>query len=67
MATEPKEVIQDIPSRVIENFLQELEGTGATDEMIARLHQTLIEDKSFTESALKKAIFGKECDQAERM
>lgn len=62
MTIEPKEAAQDVPSRVFESFLQELASDGVADEMIARLRQTLVEDKTFTENALNRAIFGKESD-----
>lgn len=50
----------DIPTQVFESFLSELESTGASSEMIARLRKTLLEDHIFTEGALKTAVLGEE-------
>lgn len=54
---------QDIPAQVFESFLLELESTGASSEMVARLRKTLLDDRIFTEGALKTAIFGEEMPQ----
>jgi hypothetical protein len=48
----------DVPARVFEKFLQALVDAKASPEMIARLRTTLLEDKSFTERALRDAVFG---------
>jgi len=50
----------DIPSRVFEKYLQALVDAKVSPEVISRLRATLLEDRSFTERALKDAIFGEE-------
>jgi hypothetical protein len=50
----------DVPAQVFEKFLQALEDTGAPAELVARLRKTLLEDKAFTERALKEAILAEE-------
>ncbi len=48
----------DVPAQVFEKFLHALAEAGLSDELSARLRKTLLEDKTFTEPALKTAIFG---------
>ena len=50
----------DIPARVFEKYLQVLVETKVSPEVISRLRKTLLEDKTFTERALKDAVFGEE-------
>jgi len=50
----------DVPARVFEKYLQALGDAKVSPEVISRLRATLLEDKSFTERALKEAIFGEE-------
>ena len=50
----------DVPAQVFEKFLQALEGTGASAELVGRLRKTLLEDKTFTERALKEAVLTEE-------
>lgn len=50
----------DVPAQVFETFLQSLGEAGMSAELVARLRKTLLEDKVFTERALKDAIFGEE-------
>jgi hypothetical protein len=50
----------DIPARVFEKYLQALVDAKASPEVISRLRATLLEEKSFTERALKDAVFGEE-------
>ena len=51
---------QEVPARVFEEFLQALEKVGVSSELVARFRKTLLEDKVFTETALKEAVFGEE-------
>jgi len=55
-----KDMIQDVPTQVFTKFLTALESAGASAELVARLSKTLLEDKVFTEVALKEAVFGEE-------
>ena len=48
----------DVPAQVFEQFLQALGGTGASSELIARLRKALLDDRTFTERALKTAVLG---------
>lgn len=50
----------DVPAQVFEQFLQALGGTGVSSELVTRLRKTLLEDKTFTERALKEAVLGEE-------
>jgi hypothetical protein len=50
----------DIPTRVFEKYLQALVEAKVSPEVISRLRATLLGDKSFTERALKDAVFGEE-------
>jgi hypothetical protein len=50
----------DIPTRVFEKYLEVLAEAKVSPEVISRLRATLLEDKSFTERALKDAVFGEE-------
>jgi hypothetical protein len=50
----------DIPTRVFEKFLQALADGEASPELIARLRATLLQNKTFTDRALREAIFGEE-------
>jgi len=61
MTTSPvKEGTPDVPAQVFEKFLQALEDASASAELIVRLRKTLLDDKTFTERALKAAVLGEE-------
>lgn len=61
MATLPttKETFE-VPSEIFETFLKNLEREGVSAELIERLRKTLLEDKVFTDRALKEAVFPEE-------
>ena len=50
----------DVPTQVFEKFIEALGGAGASVELVARLRQTLLEDKKFTERVLKEAVLPQE-------
>jgi hypothetical protein len=50
----------DVPTQVFEKALEELAVAGLPEELVTRLRKTLLEDRAFTENALKKAVFGEE-------
>ena len=50
----------DVPAQVFEKFLQSLESEDVSAELIVRLRKALLEDKTFTERALKKAVLDEE-------
>jgi len=50
----------DVPAQVFEKFFQALADAGVSAELIARLRKTLLDDKLFTERALKAAVLGEE-------
>jgi hypothetical protein len=61
MTTEPgQDKTSDVPKQVFEGFLQALGGAGASAELVARLRKTLLEEKKFTEPALKEAVLPEE-------
>ena len=52
--------IPDVPTRVFEKFLEDLNEAGVPADMVARLRKTLLEDKKYTEHALKEAVLAEE-------
>jgi len=61
MTTSPRiEGTPDVPAQVFEEFLQALGGAGASTELVIRLRKALLEDKTFTERALKEAVLAEE-------
>ncbi|MGE3787502.1 MAG: hypothetical protein AB7H03_12740 [Nitrospirales bacterium] len=58
--TPPTEKFLTVPLQVFEQFLQALKDAGESDEIINRLRKALLDDKTFTEPALKKAVFDEE-------
>ena len=52
--------VSDKAARVFEKYLQALVDAKVSPEVISRLRATLLEDRSFTERALKEAVFGEE-------
>jgi len=61
MTTSPiLEGTSDVPAQVFEKFLQALMDAGASAELVARLRKTLLEDKKFTERALREAVLSEE-------
>lgn len=51
---------QDIPERIFEVFLANLETAGVEEAVRTRLRKTLIEDKRFSEAAIRAAVFANE-------
>jgi hypothetical protein len=47
---------QDIPTGLFERFIVELEKTDVPGEVVAALRKALLEDKTFTEAALRAAV-----------
>ena len=52
--------ISDVPTQVFEEFLISLSKAKVADDVVARFRQVLLQDKNFTDLALKNALFGKE-------
>lgn len=50
----------DVPAQVFESFLRALTEAAISEELIARLRKTLLQDKTFNERALKEAIFAED-------
>jgi len=50
----------DVPTQVFEKFFEALRDANISDELVSRLHKVLLEDHSFTESALRGAVLGEE-------
>jgi hypothetical protein len=50
----------DVPAQVFEDFLSVLPEQEISADVIARLHQTLLVDKKYTDAAFKAAVFGEE-------
>ena len=50
----------DVPVQVFEKFLQALGDAGASADLVARLRKTLLEEKKFTERALREAVLPEE-------
>lgn len=60
MLKSPTEGAPDVPIQIFEEFLQALGSAGASASLVAHLRKTLLEDKAFTEHALKEAILSEE-------
>ena len=56
----PDQAATDIPAQVFEKFLRDLAATDTPSDVVSRLRKALLEDKSFTERALREAVFGEE-------
>lgn len=52
--------VPDVPTQVFKKFLEALVNAGASVELVARFNKTLLEDKTFTEIALKETVLGEE-------
>lgn len=50
----------DVPTQVSEKFLEALAGAGLPADLVARLRKTLLEEKAFTDRALKAAVLDEE-------
>lgn len=50
----------DVPTQVFEGFVAALEKEGVSQEIVARLKKTLIEEAKFTDKHLKAALFPEE-------
>jgi hypothetical protein len=50
----------DVPTQVFEKFLEALTGADIPAEVVARLKKALVEDKTFTDRALKAAVLSDE-------
>lgn len=51
---------QDVPSQVFAMFVEALPKKAIDAEVAARLQKCLLEDRTFTEKAIKAAIFPEE-------
>lgn len=50
----------DVPTQVFEKFLEVLTGADIPAEVVARLKKALVEDKTYTDRALKAAVLSDE-------
>jgi hypothetical protein len=50
----------EVPTQVFEKFFEGLTAAGLPAEVVARLKKTLVEDKTFTDRALKVAVLSEE-------
>ena len=50
----------DVPTLVFERFLDALAADGLSADLVARLRKTLLEEKSFSDRALKAAVLAEE-------
>jgi hypothetical protein len=50
----------DVPTDVFDKFVQALVDASTPPDVVNQLRKTLLQDKTFTERALKDAIFGEE-------
>ncbi|MEO6847149.1 MAG: hypothetical protein ABI254_07815 [Chthoniobacterales bacterium] len=55
-APSPQKHSSDVPSVIFEKFLSALTGPDVPEQVIERLRKTLLEERNFTERALKEAI-----------
>jgi hypothetical protein len=59
----PTPLINDVTKKVFEQFIDELSTTGVSSDLVARLRKALLEDATFSDSALKAAINEEEQSQ----
>lgn len=50
----------EVPTQVFEKFLEALAGAGLPADLVARLRKTILEEKDFTDRALKAAVLAEE-------
>ncbi len=55
--------IPDVPVQIFHKFLEDLHEAGASQELVDELRKTLLQEKKYTEPALRKAILGPEAQQ----
>jgi hypothetical protein len=55
-----QDATHDVPTQVFEEFLDALGWAGVPVELVKRLRKTLLEDKKFTEPALRAAVLHEE-------
>lgn len=61
MTTSPaNEGPSEVPTQVFEKFLQVLREANMSAELVARLRKVVLEERTFTERALKAAVLGEE-------
>ena len=61
MTTSPaNEGPSEVPTQVFEKFLQVLGEANMSAELVAQLRKVLLEERTFTERALKAAVLGEE-------
>jgi len=60
MTISSTKIQQDVPAQVFKKFLEALLSAGASVELVTQLSKALLDDRTFTEIALKEAIFGEE-------
>jgi hypothetical protein len=48
----------DVPARVFQEFIKDLEAASMPSDVVARLRKTLLEEKNITERALRAAVLG---------
>ena len=61
MTTEhPRAKPPNVPKQVFEEFLEALGQSGVSVEVVDRLRKTLLENKKYTEPALKAAVLHEE-------
>lgn len=53
----------DLPAKVFEQFLADLATANASADVVARLRKALVEDRVFTEAAMRKAVLGEDVSQ----
>jgi hypothetical protein len=54
----PSPKATDVPTQVFDQFLGKLGLANVPAEVVARLRKTLVDDRAFTELALRKAVLG---------
>jgi tripartite-type tricarboxylate transporter receptor subunit TctC len=50
----------DVPTQVFDQFLEALASAGVSADLVARLRKALLEEKTFTDRALKAAVLSDE-------
>jgi len=47
----------EVPKQIVETFLTELGNSGVSADMVARLRKVLLDEMTFTEGAIREALF----------
>jgi hypothetical protein len=59
----PPARMPDVPMQIFDKFITNLLEAGVSPEVVDQLRTTLIQDKKYTERALREAVLGPEAQE----